>query len=98
MRILAGWDDPAEADLLHLYLAGGGDNVTCLAAGADALLAAAAAEPWDVVLQPLAMGGSAERGFEVYADVQARLPGVPIVLACRPTEIINLPRFLLRGL
>ena len=39
-----------------------------------------------------------ERGFAVFEQVQQLQPGVPIVLACRPGEMINLPRFLMHGL
>jgi phosphoserine phosphatase RsbU/P len=98
MRILAGWDDAAEAELLQLYLAGGGDNHVLLAADEESLLGAAGQASWDVVLHPITFPKTLDRGMAVYSRVQELLPGVPIVLACRPTEIINLPYFLLRGL
>jgi serine phosphatase RsbU (regulator of sigma subunit) len=97
MRILAGWDDPVEADLLQLYLAGGGENDVFLATDED-MLFAAAEQPWDVVLHTVTFPTSIESGMAVYTRLQELLPGVPIVVACRPSEIINLPHFLLRGL
>lgn len=98
MRILAGWDSPEEAELLSLYLTGDGDNHVLLTTNEEEFLKAAADEAWDVVLQPLSFPTTIERGYAVFTEVEKLLPGVPIVLACRPTEIINLPRFLLRGL
>src|SRR5947209_6398200 len=98
MRILAGWDDPVEAELLQLYLTGGGDNEVFLTTAQDALLGAAVAEGWEVIVHPITFPSSVEGGLAVYTRLQELLPGVPIVLACRPTEIINLPRFVLRGL
>jgi len=99
MKILAAWDDTEEADLLQIYMSGGGDNEVCLTTDEEALFAAATnGETWDVILQSLTFPSSFERGSEIYDKLQQHLPGVPIVLACRPTEIIKLPHFLLRGL
>ena len=97
MKILAGWDDGNEADLLLIYLSGGGDNQVLLAHDEAELLQSAESEGWDVVLLTLAFP-DLERGFACYTRVRALLPGIPVVLACRPSEIINLPRFLLKGL
>jgi serine phosphatase RsbU (regulator of sigma subunit) len=97
MRILAGWDDSHEAELLQLYLTAGGDNEVLLASDEETLLGAAR-QPWDVVLHTMTFPSAFERGMAVYSRLQELLPGVPIVLACRPSEIIHLPYFLLRGL
>src|SRR5205823_7801819 len=91
------WDTPAETDLLQLYLAGGGGNEVALATQTDPFLAEANEHDWDVVLLTLTFP-TIEKGFAVFETVQQLQPGVPIVLACRPTEMINLPRFLIRGL
>ena len=98
MKILAAWDDPEEADLLQLYLAGGGDNEVLVVRPDDDLAAAAHAQPWDVVLQTLTFPATVDDGAATYARLQKLLPDTPIVLACRPAEIINLARFILRGL
>lgn len=97
MRILVGWDTPAETDLLRLYLAAGGGNEVTLTNQTDAFLAQANEHDWDVVLLTLTFP-TTENGFVVFEMVQQLQPGVPVVLACRPTEMINLPRFLIRGL
>ena len=96
MRILVGWDDPAEADLLQLYLSGEQNEVQLSFPEQD-FLERAAAGTWDVVLMTLAFP-TPEQGFAVFEQVQQLQPGVPIVLACRPGEMINLPRFLMHGL
>jgi sigma-B regulation protein RsbU (phosphoserine phosphatase) len=97
MRILAGWDDPTEADLLQLYLAAGEANVVSLTHNEEEFLTLAADQAWDVILQTLTLP-SVERGVAVYRRLQELTPETPIVLACRPAEIISLPRFLLHGL
>src|SRR5438874_2524830 len=98
MRILAGWDDPVEAELLQLYLAGGNGNEVFLTLEEETLLSAAAQQSWDVVLHTIHFPTSIERGMANYLKLKELLPGVPIVVACRSSEIINLPGFLLRGL
>src|SRR3712207_6896643 len=63
----------------------------------DDLAAAAHAQPWDVVLQTLTFPATVDDGAAAYARLQKLLPDTPIVLACRPAEIINLARFILRS-
>jgi sigma-B regulation protein RsbU (phosphoserine phosphatase) len=98
MRILAGWDDPAEAELLQLYLAAGEANEVSLASQEDVFLRNAEEQSWDVIFQTLTFPDSIERGMAVYTRLQEVAADTPIVLACRPSEIMNLPRFLLHGL
>lgn len=98
MRILAAWDDAAEADLLQLYLAAGEANDVLLAHNEDDFLRAAEGQTWDVIMQALTFPSSIEGGMAVFNRLHELAPEAPIVLACRPSEIINLPRFLLRGL
>src|SRR5262249_25844605 len=37
-------------------------------------------------------------GYAVFTELQTQLPDTPVVLACRLTEMIGLPRFLTHGL
>jgi phosphoserine phosphatase RsbU/P len=97
MRILVGWDSPAESELLELYLIGGAANEVTLTYDEAALCHEAREGLWDVVLMTLAFP-TPEKGFVTFEQLQHLQPGVPIVLAARPTEMINLPRFLMRGL
>jgi serine phosphatase RsbU (regulator of sigma subunit) len=97
MRILVAWDIPAEAELLSLYL-GGGDNEVLMVDSGAALLEKVRAEIWDVVLMPLTYPETIEQGFELFTQLQPLLADTPMVMACRPSEMINLPRFLIRGL
>jgi serine phosphatase RsbU (regulator of sigma subunit) len=97
MRILVAWDIPSEAELLGLYL-GGGDNEVVLVESGDALLEQTRTEIWDVVLMPLTYPATIEQGFELFTQLQSLLVDTPLVMACRPSEMINLPRFLIRGL
>ena len=97
MRFLIGWDNPTEADLLRLYL-GVGDNEAEVALGGDELFKRVAAENWDALFLALTFPATADEGLATFSKVRQELPGVPIVLACRETEMMSLPRFLTRGL
>jgi CheY-like chemotaxis protein len=97
MKILVAWDEPEGAELLHLYLSGGG-NEAVLTRTADELLAAARRGGWDVLLMALTFPATAADGFALFCQVRQALPGLPVVLACRPAELLHLPRFLKQGL
>ncbi len=97
MKILVAWDDPSEAELLSLYLAGGGNEVV-LAASHEEALSLLRGGSWDVVFAALRFPETIEQGFGLFSRAQPLLHGAPIVMACRPEEMISLPRFLMRGL
>lgn len=96
MKILVAWDDPSEAELLRAYLeAGDHEAVVCHTAREVEKEAAAV---WDVVLMSLTFPNSPDQGMALFDSLQQWMPAVPVVLACRTTEMLNLPRFLVRGL
>src|SRR4051794_32203677 len=99
MRILVGWDDPSEAELLSLYLSGGGENEAIVAGSAEEFLSLAEkgyaeGSGWDAVFVPIHYPDSVDAGFRVFCRIHELLPGIPVVSACRPAEMISLPRFL----
>jgi serine phosphatase RsbU (regulator of sigma subunit) len=96
MRTLIGWDDPSEAELLQLYL-NTDDNSAQVATTGEELLAQARQGDWDSVLLALTFPTGAEEGFRLFQDLQTTLPEVPVVVGCRPTEVLGLPRFLIHG-
>ncbi|MGL4551705.1 MAG: SpoIIE family protein phosphatase [Gemmataceae bacterium] len=98
MKILVGWDDPSEADLLQLYLSGGGDNDIYLATSAEEFVDQAQKGAYHAMFFPLSFPNSVEDGFQVFAKIQPLLNSIPLVMACRPSEMISLPRFITRGL
>jgi serine phosphatase RsbU (regulator of sigma subunit)/CheY-like chemotaxis protein len=96
MKILIVWDAPEEAALLELYL-GAGDNTAAYVSTPEEAMTRAGAESWNAVLLAMTMP-TPEAGFLLYGRLQQQMPAVPIVLACRPNEMLQLPRFLLNGL
>jgi serine phosphatase RsbU (regulator of sigma subunit) len=97
MKILVAWDDAKEAELIGLYLSTG-DNEAAVCASAAEALARAGEQNWDALLLSLTYPTTAEEGYTLFTQLQELLPGVPVVLACRPTEMIELVRFLTHGL
>jgi phosphoserine phosphatase RsbU/P len=98
VRLLVAWDDPNEAELIHMYLSLGGENEVALCATRESLLRLADAEPWDVVFMAETFPGTSDDGFACFMDLRSVVPEVPVVLGARPTEMFGLPRFLKHGL
>ena len=97
MRILVAWDNPTEAELLSLFLATG-ENEAFIGTTAAEVEAHAADGTWDVLFLAVTFPTTANESFAFFERVQQSLPDMPIVLACRQTEMLHLPRFLTRGL
>jgi len=103
MRILTLWDDPSEAELIHLYLNPGEEEnatayETLTVTSADEFLKALQ-DPagWDVFLMNLSWDDSAI-GVESFKAARRQHPDSPIVGACRPDEVIQLAGYITQGL
>jgi sigma-B regulation protein RsbU (phosphoserine phosphatase) len=96
VKTLVGWDSEQEGELLQLYLTIDG-NQTKVCTRADELLTQAAEEHWDIVLLAQTFP-TTDDSFTAFTQIQQLLPDIPIVLACRLSEMIVLPRFLTHGL
>lgn len=96
MKILVGWDDPEQAELLDLYLSVEGTEVR-LVDSWDALWNGLREGGWDVLLVTL---GKPEHALELerFDLIRAAHPRVPVVGACRPDEVYRMAGFLTRGM
>jgi phosphoserine phosphatase RsbU/P len=97
VKILVAWDDPAETELIELYLSLGGENELVACAGREALLAHALRDGFDVALLSQTLPTPAE-GFSTFLALRTRAPDLPVVLGSRAEEIIGLPKYLKQGL
>src|SRR6187397_2533658 len=98
MRILIGWDDPAEAELIALYLNANGENEAVVATDTAGLLARANGESeWDVIMLTTA-APDAETAFQTFQQVRAMQPACPVVGACKSGDVYLLARFITHGL
>lgn len=97
MRILAVWDDPAESDLIRMYL-GVDDAEVALTTDIDEFLTLAdSGADWDAILLTTSFP-SHDRAFEIFEHVRNRHVGVPIVAACLPVDVYRLAAYLTAGL
>jgi serine phosphatase RsbU (regulator of sigma subunit) len=97
MNILVAWDNSQEADLIQLYLTSA-DNGVMVALSSEEFLGQLRQGPWDAVLMALTFPKTVDEGFALFSQVRKTLPDVPVVVGCRPTEMIDLARFLTHGL
>lgn len=97
MRILVAWDNPTEAELLSLFLATG-ENEAFIGLNREEVEARAAEGAWDVLLLAATFPQSADDGYAFFEKMLRDYPEVPVVLACRQSEMLHLPRFLTHGL
>jgi sigma-B regulation protein RsbU (phosphoserine phosphatase) len=96
MRILSAWNNPAEAELLTLYLDLEG-NQLAVATDATECLALARSQDWDAVLLSLSFP-DVDGAYQIFEQLRGILPGCPIVGACFPQEVFQLARFMTNGL
>lgn len=94
MRVLAGWDDEEEIELLTMYLEAGGTDAR-ITRSPEELLAAFESEPFDVVLLPITFPDSG-KSFDLFEQIRQRAD-VPVMVAARPGEIYPLSRFIGHG-
>ena len=96
MRILAAWNNAAEAELLGLYL-NLEENEFVVTHDAAGCLEQINAKQWDAVLITLAFP-DIDSGYEVFTQIRKLQPACPIVAACFPQEVFHLARFMMNGL
>ena len=96
MHLLLGWDDPAQADLILLYLSAGGHSGV-MATSVEEFEASLHQGRFDLILLSTRLP-EAEGAFKAFAAARAQLPDIPIVGGCPQGEVFRLARFLLDGM
>lgn len=96
MRILVGWDDIAEAELIDTFL-NVDENTAQVFTDAEGLAQAATNDHFDTVLMDLTFP-SESLAFELFEAIRRRLPNAPVVGAWRPGEISQVAKFIKNGL
>jgi serine phosphatase RsbU (regulator of sigma subunit) len=97
MRILVGWDDRQQAELIRLYL-NVDDNAVVVSTDHHQLLSLAESQRhWDGIL--LTTGSpDYDTAFQVFSRLRELLPDCPIVAACRTDDVYRIARYLTHGL
>ncbi len=97
MRILVGWDNKAEAELISLYLSVD-ENEAVVTSDRTAFLQQAFSEKqWDIILMVTEMPNP-EGAFEIFIKLHRFRPNVPIVGACHAPEVYRIVRFMTAGM
>ncbi|GAB4143720.1 MAG: hypothetical protein Tsb009_14990 [Planctomycetaceae bacterium] len=96
MKILVGWDDPAEAELISLYLNSNDNECVVLTSGQEFLHHAQVNSSWDVVLMTITLPDM--DSFQVFQQLHRLHPHCPIVGACPSDKVIQLAKFLRAGM
>ncbi len=98
MHVLVAWDDPAEAELIALYLGAGDQNAVHVTTdAADFLARLRGDENWDIVLMTTSTADD-DAPFDVFQEVRKARPECPIVGACRSQDVYRQARFISNGM
>lgn len=97
MRILVGWDDPGEAELISLYLNVGECEAVVATDPAEFLETAARDERFHGVLMPTSTPDG-DSTWDMFDRVRHALPDAAIVGMCRNDDVFRVARFLTNGM
>jgi serine phosphatase RsbU (regulator of sigma subunit) len=97
MRILAVWDDEAEAELISMYLDIEENEVTMTTAPEGFRAVIKSREPVDIVLMTIELP-DLDSGFELFELVREYYPDAPVVGACPPEDVFQVVRFMANGM
>lgn len=101
LRILVGWDDPVESELLGTYLSledsaeSNGEVRFCQSA--EELLTAARDEEWSALLLATTFPDPAT-SFDLFQQLKSLRPDTPFVAAVPMSDVYKIAKFLTNGL
>ena len=98
MRILVGWDNEPEAELLSMYLGIDDANEVTLTASRESFKSQITDHgPFDIILMSIQMPDP-EGAFELFELVQRRHFNAPIVGACQSSDVFRIVKFMAHGM
>ena len=97
VRILVGWDDPEQADLIALYLDVEGNELLIAKDDAELLAESDGRQKWDVILLATS-SPHLDHAFELFQGIRARRPEAPVVGACGTSDVYRMARFMTAGM
>ena len=96
MRILAGWDNEPEAELILTFL-GIEHEVVIFKSGEEFRTAIEAGKPYDILLMAITLP-DVETGYELFQLARDTYPLIPILGACSQSDVFRIVRFMANGL
>ncbi len=97
MRVLIGWDNSEESDLIALYLNAQEQAAVIASDNQELIELANNSDEWDVILLTTKLPDS-DTAFEVFQELRKIRPDCPIVGACHTEDVYRLARFLTNGM
>jgi len=97
MRILIGWDDPEQCELISLYLGVAENEVVLCATPEEFLTEGVAENDWDIILMAIT-SPDPQTAFEHFEQIRQAHLDTPIVGACPGQDTFQLARFLTAGM
>ncbi|SFI09223.1 PP2C family protein-serine/threonine phosphatase [Planctomicrobium piriforme] len=97
MKILVGWDDPAQAELLRLYLAVDDAGVVITTSTQSLLTLVKSSQTWDCIVVTTAFPDH-DAAFGIFETIRDLRPNCPLVAACHQSDVYRLARYLTNGL
>ena len=97
MRILVGWDNPQECELISMYLGVSENEVRICATPEEFLQQAATQDEWDIILMSIT-SPDPQTAYDNFEQVRQQHLDTPIVGACPGQDTFHLARFLTAGM
>ena len=97
MRILVGWDDASQIELLKMYLDVNDNAVVATTSAEKFQLLVNSPQTFDVVLMATSHPDN-ETAFEIFQKILVSRPECPVVAACPQSEVYRIARFMTAGL
>ena len=97
MRILVGWDNPEQADLISMYLGIGEHEIEVVLGGTELTSRLDGGEECDVVFLSITLP-DVETGFDTFQEIRRLRPDLPVVGACDAADVYRVVRFMTHGM
>ena len=97
MKILVGWDNETEADLIRLYLNVDESGIVTTTNHEQTLLLATTRNDWDAILITTNYPDH-DIAFEVFQKIRAFQTDTPIIAACSQDDVYRLAKYMTNGL
>jgi len=97
MRVLVGWDNAEQAELMRLYLNVDENAVVITTNHEQTLQLVESKQNWDAVLLTTSYP-DADTAYEIFEKVRELRPECPVIAACQSDGVYRLARYLTNGL
>lgn len=97
MKILVGWDDPAQAELMKMYLGVDESGVVITTNHEQTLALAKSPTQWDAILITTCYPDY-DTAYSVFEQLREACPETPIIGACQQDDVYRIARYLTAGL